>query len=186
MSQEGISHIIELKEDDPALLREVLKACYTGTYDDTISGCNELDFDAQVYSLADKYDIQFLKELSKGLVQAKLDGPLDIPQFLKAVRTIYTTTLSSDRGLRDILVPVLDNHRKALNNDDGFLDLLRSGLGDGDFAVDVVAVLVKFLEPRPELVYLCADCSYQASHSSRWISCKRSGCRACMGVAQEP
>ena len=37
-------HVIEPKEDDPALVREVLQACYTCSYDDTVGGDNKLDF----------------------------------------------------------------------------------------------------------------------------------------------
>lgn len=185
-SQEGISHIIELKEDDPAVLCEVLKACYTCTYDDTVSGCNVLDFNAQVYALADKYGVPFLKELSKGVFQAKLTGPVDIPQLLKAVRTIYTTTLGSDRGLRDLVVPVLKTHRNTLHKDDGFRDLIKSGLGDGDFAVDMIAALSQLLDPKPEIVYFCNSCSRHNPPSSRWIMCSRSGCTTDMGKAQQP
>ena len=102
-----------------------------------------------MYGLADKYDIPFLKELSKGRFQARLDGVMDIPRFLTAVQTIYTTTLGSDRGLRDLVVPVLKKHRSALNKNERFLDLIKSGLADGDFAADVIAALSQLPDPKP-------------------------------------
>lgn len=182
--------MIELKEDDPALLREVLLACYTCGYDDTVGGDNKnnnkLDFNARMYAMADKYDIAFLKKLSTAMLQAQLDGPMITPRFLKAVRTIYTTTLSSDRGLRDLLVPVLKKHRSALSNDAGFLNLIKSGLADGDFAADLTVALSQLPDPKPELVYFCPDCNPHAPSSSQLIPCDRSGCGKWMSGAQKP
>ena len=96
-----------------------------------------------MYAMADNYDMSFLKDLSTTTFQAQLDGPVVMPRFLKAVRIIYTTTLSSDRRLRDLLVPVLKEHRNALNGDAGFLDLIKSGFAEGDFAVDCIAAFVE-------------------------------------------
>lgn len=157
--QEGISHVIELKEDDPTLLRQVLLACYTCSYDDTVGGDNnsELDNNARIYAMADKYDMPFLKKLATATFQARLDdndnddggGPMLTPGFRKAVRTIYTTTLSSDRGLRELLVPVVKRHRKALVRDAAFLDLIKSGFADGGFAEDVIVALAQLQDPMP-------------------------------------
>ncbi|CAF9907283.1 hypothetical protein IMSHALPRED_005490 [Imshaugia aleurites] len=191
--QEGISHVIELKEDDPALLNELLTACYRCDYDDTVSGNNKLDFNARMYALADKYDIPFLKELSKDmfraqLIQVQLNGVMDIPLFLSAVRTIYTTTLGSDRSLRDLLVPVLEEHSSTLNQDDRFLDLLRSNLGDGDFAVDVIATMSQLLKPKPPLVYWCIQCNQYAANanSGSAVYCSRWNCKEYMGEVKQP
>lgn len=127
--------------------------------------------------MADKYDIPFLKDLSTATFQAQLDGSIMVtPRFLKAVKTIYTTTLSSDRRLRDLLIPVLQQHRNALNRDAGFLDLIKSGFADGDFALDCIAALSKLQEPKPERVYFCPDCNGHAPSESKLIPCHRSAC----------
>ncbi len=137
-----------------------------------------------MYAMADKYDIPFLKDLSKGKLQTQLDRPMDIPRFLKAVRTIYTTTLSSDRGLRDLLVPVLKEHWSALSKDPGFLDLIRSGLVDGDVVADAIAVMSQLLVPKPELGYFCGNCDSSALCGSRNIYCD--DCEGYMGEAYQP
>ena len=138
-----------------------------------------------MYGVADKYDIPFLKALSKGKLQAQLDGPMDIPRFLKAVRTIYTTTLSSDRGLRDLLLPVLKQHWSALNKNSGFLDLIKSGLADGDFVGDAIAAMSQLLDPKPKFDYFCRECGGGTGPSaSQIIYCK--DCEECMGGAHRP
>ena len=157
-SQEALFQVIEIREEDPALLQETLRACYTGIYDDSVSGDNKLDFNARMYAMADKYDIPFLKDLSKSMFTAQLYGPLTVPQFLDAVQTIYTSTLSSDRGLRDLLVPSLIKNRILLSKEEVFLDLVRSGFADGDFAVDVIAALSQPPEVEPELLCSCSQC----------------------------
>lgn len=89
-SREGSSHVIELKEDDPALLRELLIARYASSDDDTVSGDNKLDSNARTCAMADKYDIAFLKTLSECMLQAQLDGLTgdDMSRFLQAVRPL--------------------------------------------------------------------------------------------------
>ena len=123
------------------MLHQVLKACYSGTYDDSVGSDNKLDFTARIYATAENNDIPFLKTLAGVNFRAQLKEPMDTPRFRKAVQTIYTTTLSSDRGLRDLLVPVLRKHGHTLSKDDGYLNLIKSGFADGDFVADVIAAL---------------------------------------------
>lgn len=183
--REGVSHVIELKEDDPALLREFLVACYTCSYDDSAGRENQLDFHARMYGMADKYDVPFLKELSKSMFHAQIKGPIDMPPFLKAVQSIYTTTLSSDRGLRDLLIPALKTHRHTLNKDDGFSDLIKSGLADGEFAADVIAALSQLLDPKPGLVQFCDLHAPFPSLSTFCQACKKHlGAQAELGDPQ--
>lgn len=89
-SREGISHVFELKEEDPALLRELLIARYASSYDDTVSGDNKLGSNARTCAMADQYDIAFLKTLSECMLQAQLDGLTgdDMSRFLQAVRPL--------------------------------------------------------------------------------------------------
>lgn len=62
----------------------------------------------------------------------------DIPSFIVAVEIIYTTTLGSDRGLRDLVIPKLKEFRQQLRDSDEFMALMLSGLGDGEFVVEVI------------------------------------------------
>ena len=159
---------------------ETLRACYTNIYDDSVSGDNKLDFNARMYAMADKYDIPFLKNLSKNMFKAQLDAPLNIPHFLDAFQIIYTSTLNSDRGLRDLLSPFLIRHRIPLSKDEVFLDLVRSGFADGDFAVDVIAALSQL-----RTVYFCSRCEEDLGDGFERIRCEGFGCGNLMRVIHQ-
>ena len=163
-----------MKEDDPTLLRETLKACYTGRYDDCFGGNNKLAFNARMYAMADKYDISVLRDLSKGMFTARLNSPFNILHFLDAVQIVYTSTLNSDRGLRDLLVPVLKKQRALLNKSDMFLDLVKSGFANGDFTADVIGALSQLVEVAPEPRYYYKTCDGEIKASIDNLHCDAS------------
>ena len=96
------------------------------------------------------------------------------------METIYTSTLDSDRGLRDLLVPGLIKHRILLSKNKVFLDLVKSGFADGDFTADVIAALSQLPE-EPELVYFCGKCT---EPTSPVIICADADCGRHMGSVQ--
>ena len=112
------------------------------------------EFNARMYALADKYGIEDLKDLAKYLLSRWLpssgDGSasFDAPLFVKALRVIYTTTLSSDWGLRDLVIPAIKRFRVDLREDSDFVEMLSSGWGDGEFALDVFDALLEITQPK--------------------------------------
>ncbi|KAF6241148.1 hypothetical protein HO173_000942 [Letharia columbiana] len=74
-SREGSSHVIELKEEDPALRRELLIARYASSDDDTVSGDNKIGSNARTCAMADQYDIAFLKTLSECMAPGAAGRP---------------------------------------------------------------------------------------------------------------
>lgn len=96
--------------------------------------------DARVYAIADKYGVGLLKDLAKQNFATAITGTTaaDIPSFIEAIRVIYTSTLGSDRGLRDCILPKLQELKQQLRDSNEFMDLMLSGLGDGEFEVEVI------------------------------------------------
>ena len=133
---------------------------YSSHYDDAHPILNGYEFNARMYALGDKYGIEDLKDFAKYTFSQWLPYPGDrrtfrAPAFVKALRVIYTTTLSSDRGLRDLVLPAIGHCRVDLRNDADFMAMLASGLDDGGFATDVFDALLEMAEPK---TYQCTRC----------------------------
>ena len=133
---------------------------YSCGYDDTHPTQHPYEFNARMYALADKYGIEDLKDFAKYTLSLLLPYPLDrrsfnARKFVKALRVIYTTTLSSDRGLRDLVIPAIKHCRVDLRNNADFMEMLGSGLDDGGFAADVFDALLELAQPK---TYQCTGC----------------------------
>ena len=120
----------------------MLEFLYRGDYDDDVDPLHPLEYNANMYGLAEEFRIYNLKDLSVHKFLVALNGPVIstdlLGPFLKATEVIYSTTPSSDRGLRDQVMTVLQANKVALKNHDGFMALTESGIGNGTFAGDVI------------------------------------------------
>ena len=114
----------------------MLRFLYTGNYEDESVGEHRTETNLRVHELAEKYDISTLKQLAKHKFEKHV-SELDNDQFTKVVEDVYTTTPSSDRGLRDCLGEIICNRKNDLRGHDGFIELIRHRL-DGDFAFDLI------------------------------------------------
>lgn len=97
-----------------------------------------LALNAGMYIIGDRFDLSQLKDLAKAKFSAALIERWDKESLPKVIRTIYENTSTSDRGLRDCLVPTLLQHTKALREDEDFMEIVKT---HGDFAVDLVDAL---------------------------------------------
>ena len=106
-----------------------------------------------MYGLGDKYNIDALKDLAEGKFSIALGAGWDIVSFPEVIETVYSTTLASDRGLRDCLTPVLLEHKEELHEHEGFNSLITGKLADGDFAMDVINAWTEFdeAEEKPKI-----------------------------------
>ena len=120
----------------------LLRYFYAHDYHVDGNGKPPLVAHARVYAIADKYSVGLLKDLAVCNFELALENvnAAALPSFIAAVEVIYSTTLSSDRGLRDCIEPTLANYCQELRDSDEFMALIRSGLGDGDFAVEVMDI----------------------------------------------
>lgn len=164
-SQEARDRSINLPEDDPQTLRCMLSYLYTADYDDgqsaavTMSTSHEenaintskasdegagesrsmgstLLNNALVYALAEKYDVEPLKELSKSKFQIQTWGKDwnfdDIPRLLQEVHRSIPAT---DRGLRDIVIELCAQHIDRLMSNPVFSQVLHE---DAILAIEIL------------------------------------------------
>lgn len=81
-----------------------------------------------MYALADKYAIENLKELAKLKFEAAMVQNWDGQVFAHAAELVFTSTPSTDQGLRAIVSKTLNDHRELVNYDE-VRNLLDSGNG---------------------------------------------------------
>ena len=140
--------MIILHEDDPKVVDRMLRWCYTQEYDDR-KYCDSilvpeglpLIMNARMYALADKYGLSGLKSYVITKFTAALPSRLrPEPQdaLIKAVEILLSTTPTSDRGLRTAFLKWFQHSGVLLMYDCRFQDLLRSGLADGEFCMDIM------------------------------------------------
>lgn len=96
-----------MKEEDPAIIKQLLGACYSCDYDDTAGDDYAMCFNARKYAAAEKYQVPFLKDLAMNKFETQLKVSSNIPPLLEVINIIYTTTLSLDRWLRGLVAPLL-------------------------------------------------------------------------------
>lgn len=100
-----------------------------------------------VYALADKYDIAELRELARGKFQTGAGRLLSATEFPEIVREVYSSTPSSDRGLRDIVSQICARRgREMVENPDVNPVIVEVG----DFALDLLREVLKCEDVRVE------------------------------------
>lgn len=106
---------------------------YTNTY-----GTSSMIYDAQVYQIADKYDIPALKAYSNEKFATAIDAGWSMDDFPLAISVVYDSTPAEDRGLRDLAVETARKNIDTLLEHDGFGELLRK---TADFSADLIPFL---------------------------------------------
>ena len=64
----------------------------------------EAIFDAKMYAIADKYDLQDLKQRTRQAFSATWCGLWKFAQMTELVKAVYELTPDGDRGLRDQVI----------------------------------------------------------------------------------
>jgi hypothetical protein len=73
---------------------------------------------AKVYAPAEKYEVSGLKEMAQRCFQIISNcGGSCSKEFAQACEFVYTTTIDSDRGLRDVVVQALHENPRALDEE---------------------------------------------------------------------
>ena len=165
--QEGKTSRLDLQEENPAVVAELVNYFYTFYYDDcgldfpehhsednNANGSEEasnedsrersdsqafmpgkLALHARMYVAGDMYRIDQLKLLAKSKFSTALVNGWDKEDLSEIIRFIYDHTVSSDRGLRESLVPILLQHQEELRADDTFMNVVET---HGEFARDLI------------------------------------------------
>lgn len=152
--QEAQTATIDLPDDDPQTLHRVLSYLYTTNYEDgdptataediasrespepSNASVNTEDIDKvdiwrvmnnlRVYTLADKYDIQPLKDLSKTKLDAYRAGEFEEDDLVALLDEVFNTTPATDRGLRQSVLSMCAclNTPKAIRTNSRLQDVL--------------------------------------------------------------
>ena len=143
--KEGVTGSIRPQEDDPWPTGQLLRFFYTHDYQVDIGDCQTddrrcpLSAHARMYAMADKHQAPLLKDLaqeklvpvSKGLAITA------IPYIADAIRIIFTSTLPSDRGLRNTVIPTLIALKQELHDSEDFMSII-TWMGDTEFYVELM------------------------------------------------
>jgi len=145
--------MIVLMEDDVYAVEAMLKFMYTFDYDD--SGKHQertsfMIFNAEVYSIADKYSILALKARAKKKFDKAVHNCRDMEDLIHAILEVYSSTPSADRGLRDTVVKVVHENISTLLEKDDFRGVLQDTVG---FAADVIHRMAQSIQ-----TCICPDC----------------------------
>ncbi|RSL81301.1 hypothetical protein CEP52_017228, partial [Fusarium oligoseptatum] len=97
----------------------MLRFMYSFDYSNN-SGSSTMVYDAQVYQIAHKYDIPALKAHCKSKFGTAIATGWSLDDFPLAITVAYESTLSEDRGLRDLAVETSRKHIDKLLGHDGF------------------------------------------------------------------
>ncbi|KAF4974088.1 hypothetical protein FZEAL_8961 [Fusarium zealandicum] len=135
--KESSERKIEIQDFDSSIVEAMIHFMYSFNYDN-IYGTSTMVFNAQVYQIADKYDISALKPHSKDKFGAAITTGWSMDDFPTAIAVVYESTPSGDRGLRDLAVETSHKNIDDLVTDDGFCELLRK---TPDFAADLIPFL---------------------------------------------
>ena len=139
----------ELQNQDEAVLVPHMEcyACVT-----------RMECHARIYAMADKYGIHGLKELARANFVAAWDpraGNLYCyppPAFLKVIEIVYTTTPSTDQGLREGIGAIIFQNRGRFRHHKGFRGLvnrdLRMGNSQWTWSMRWWSVLILYFTPR--------------------------------------
>jgi hypothetical protein len=148
---------IDLEEVDDTVIEAMLRFMYYFDYD-TYDGRSSMIFNAEVYSIADRYTIPALKEHAKEKFQKATSVGWAMDDFPLTVAEVYSSTPETDRGLRDLVVQLCQEHLGHLRNNRQFQDVLKR---TKDFAAD----LVRSFQGNP--TYKCPNChqTWQSSLS---------------------
>ncbi|KAF5971674.1 kelch repeat BTB domain-containing protein [Fusarium bulbicola] len=105
------------------------KVACTGMYKESDGEINLPDDDP-----AAKYGMQGLKKAAKGAFESEIQsGNAGFDNFAEAVGELYTSTVSEDRGLRDVVVKMIEQDILLLD-----YDVVREVMRATDFAMDVL------------------------------------------------
>lgn len=134
----------------------MLRFMYEFDYNN-IHGASTMVFNAQVYSLADKYVVPALKYHAREKFRTAISSGWALDDFPLAVAEAYSSTLETDRGLRDVIVKTADANINKLLENELFADVLRETPG---FALDMVDSLSSSRpnQRKDHKSYRCPNC----------------------------
>ena len=119
------SGVLDLSEDDPTCVKQVIVYLYTGKWEIPYPDFGDrLLNSVQLYGIADQYQIDDLKALTKEKFSVMIEfaKPRSFDtHFRRLVREVY----ESPSGLQDILLDSLSRHVATLTKSEPFISVLK-------------------------------------------------------------
>ncbi|RFU33137.1 hypothetical protein B7463_g3156, partial [Scytalidium lignicola] len=159
--KEAVSQEIVLDEEEPPTVAKMIDFLYRLDYDDnrldTVGGASvaeqptglnsvSLLVNAKIYIIADKYDIQALKEWAVVKYKEVLPATWNSNSFIESAILVFENTPESDQMLREVIIRKASENAKTLFDRGEFVALLQS---HGYFAAEVLRDVV-FNHPNDE------------------------------------
>jgi len=151
----------------------MLDFVYTFDYDGSGNSqgrASPMIFNAEVYSIGDKYGVVALKSRAKKKFDKAVKTCWDMDDFAHAITEVYSSTPSTDRGLRDTIVEVARKNISTLLEKEDFRSVLEETVG---FAADVTQLMDQS-ENQSLLEFLCPKCS------QKWEAFLQPGTNYCL------
>ncbi|RYP39208.1 hypothetical protein DL767_002316 [Monosporascus sp. MG133] len=154
--KESDSGQIDLEEVDVNVVEAMLHFMYHFDYNNT-HGASTMIFNAQVYSVADKYIIPALKAEAREKFGTAISTGWAMDDFPSAIAEVYNSTPESDRGLRDLTVEIARTNINPLRENELFRDVLRE---IPSFAAEMV-ISISDTHKKDQKIYRCPNCGKQ-------------------------
>ncbi|KAK8158474.1 hypothetical protein IWX90DRAFT_1527 [Phyllosticta citrichinensis] len=153
--KEAQTNKVPLEHDEPFAVKALIEYFYRSEYTDIDAPINELLlFHVHIYAIGETYGVQGLKKLAcdrfETVVAGKTFGELDLPT---AIKTIYTTTVGTDKGLREKAVAIARADVKVVVKLKGFREMMDEC---AQFSKDVALSLIH--DPITASRYHCTAC----------------------------
>jgi hypothetical protein len=135
-------------------------------------------FTAQVYALADKYDIPALKILATTKFEALATDSWNTTDFPHSIKVMYESTPSDDRGLRDVALRLAAENSHALFEDN---EEFHAMIGEvAEFGKDLAHALSDCVKVQPVIKrYKCPGCAGIWQTTERVYSGRNFHCQWC-------
>ncbi|KAF4633274.1 hypothetical protein G7Y89_g4845 [Cudoniella acicularis] len=178
--KEATTGVIELKENEPEIVKRMLEFMYILDYwddrkifDPTVLNVRSilmntrgpLIINTQVYIIADQYGVQELKYLANIKYQNVVPDLWDTPEFVESLGLMYEEIPEKDRLLKSVAVGEVQRNMKALLDRSDFVSLCRE---IGEIGVDVLRLTLASSTIAPSQPYpaACPICGANISYVS--------------------
>ncbi|PWY80864.1 hypothetical protein BO94DRAFT_548160 [Aspergillus sclerotioniger CBS 115572] len=160
--KETKENLIDLHDDDPAIIEEMLRFMYGFSYTPRSDTIPPLLFHVKAYRIGDKYEIPGLKDAAKRTFVKDVKRDWKSDAFVSAIKEAYTTTMPTDRGIRDPLVNIAMQHIDTFMQEEEFKRALRETVGFGCDLFQVQYDQAKSQQAK-RAIYECNTCGCKFS-----------------------
>lgn len=158
--QEASTGIIDLPENEPAVVETMIEFLYTHSYSDghEQTDCKWDNVDSgplimnlKMYVIGEQYNIQCLKQYAARKYEDIVGKHWNSVSFVASLHMMYECTPESDRVLKDIAIAVAGNNMRSLCDREDFVKLCKEV---NEIAVEVM----KYSFTKNRLLKPCNQC----------------------------